>query len=211
MTLLFAPTYTVDSLLHSTFVVRTVAIREAAAKTAATTESAATTTDSAATTTDSAAAAAAAAAGAGAGTGLPVTAAESATASDSTDGDGEAATPITTATAAPSEVAAAGAPAAVSPDETNAVWPMLLWAGGVSFPVAGRTPTTAQVEARMELLRLLIALCSGPLYATPNPAAPVRNSASTPPRHAHVQYTSVHMPVFVRHTPRRRGLGSWTS
>jgi len=53
------------------------------------------------------------------------------------------------------------------PDEANALWPMLLWVEGIgpsriNLPDAG----LAAQERRADLLRLLIAVCSQPLYST---------------------------------------------
>jgi len=53
------------------------------------------------------------------------------------------------------------------PDEANALWPMLMWVEGIgpsriNLPDAG----LAALERRADLLRLLIAVCSQPLYLT---------------------------------------------
>ncbi len=64
----------------------------------------------------------------------------------------------------------------IIPDEANAVWPMLLWKGGVSFPrLATFPPTASQITARIDVLRLLIALCSQTLFAPPAPSSPARS------------------------------------
>lgn len=64
----------------------------------------------------------------------------------------------------------------VIPDEANAVWPMLLWRGGVGFPkLIPASPSTSQIHNRIDLLRLLIALCSQTLFATPVPQSPPRS------------------------------------
>jgi hypothetical protein len=53
---------------------------------------------------------------------------------------------------------------------------MLLWRGGVGFPRLQAFPaTTSQLAARIDVLRLLIALCSQTLYAAPVPSAPARS------------------------------------
>jgi len=49
---------------------------------------------------------------------------------------------------------------AVVPDESNAVWPMLLWRGGVGFPGLEVPSTTAFHGARVDVLRLVLALSS---------------------------------------------------
>jgi hypothetical protein len=53
------------------------------------------------------------------------------------------------------------------PDEANALWPMLLWVEGIG-PSRINLPETglAAFERRADLLRLLLAVCSQPLYST---------------------------------------------
>jgi Dyggve-Melchior-Clausen syndrome protein len=64
---------------------------------------------------------------------------------------------------------------AATPDEANAVWPMLLWKGGVGFPELV-TPQSAQcTQARIDILRLLLAIFCGPLYQDPQPQDPARS------------------------------------
>jgi hypothetical protein len=48
----------------------------------------------------------------------------------------------------------------VVPDESNAVWPMLLWRGGVGFPGLEVPSATAFHGARVDVLRLILALSS---------------------------------------------------
>ena len=57
--------------------------------------------------------------------------------------------------------------AAVVPDEANAVWPMLLYSGGVGFPKLAPPTSTAWTGPRLDVLRLLTALCCAPLYEPP--------------------------------------------
>ena len=75
----------------------------------------------------------------------------------------------------PSEGAAPPAPPAVIPDEANAVWPMLLWHGGVGFPSLQPPLNVAWNTPRVDSLRLLLALCSQPLYSPPSPQKPARS------------------------------------
>jgi hypothetical protein len=54
-------------------------------------------------------------------------------------------------------------------NENNAIWPTILWAGGVGYPAIKPSASAAMVEARVELLRLLVSLGSAPLFRTPLP------------------------------------------
>ena len=60
-------------------------------------------------------------------------------------------------------------------DESNAVWPMLLWRPGVGFSKVQAPAVTTWNANRTELLRLLIALASQSLYMTPQAASPPRS------------------------------------
>ncbi len=57
--------------------------------------------------------------------------------------------------------------AAVVPDEANAVWPMLLFSGGVGFPKLAPPTSASWTGPRLDVLRLLTALCCAPLYEPP--------------------------------------------
>lgn len=59
------------------------------------------------------------------------------------------------------------------PNESNAVWPMLLWKGGVGFPGIAAQSAAKLLGPRIELLRLLLAICCEPLYVEPRPQDPV--------------------------------------
>ncbi len=59
----------------------------------------------------------------------------------------------------------------------NAVWPSLLWYGGIGFPLATHSRGWLD-QNRMELLRCLVALLSAELYIPPNPRAPARSHVS---------------------------------
>jgi hypothetical protein len=61
----------------------------------------------------------------------------------------------------------------VVPDESNAVWPMLLWKEGISFDTQMPVPTVEHLANRCEILRLLLAMVSGPLFHPPSPHDPV--------------------------------------
>lgn len=64
----------------------------------------------------------------------------------------------------------------VVPDEANAVWPSLLWASGLAVPSSVHiTSSSAWDNNRIEILRLLLALVSGPLFTTPIPGFPTRS------------------------------------
>ena len=79
--------------------------------------------------------------------------------------------------AAPPAPGSEAAPApAVVPDEANAVWPMLLWHGGVGFPALQPPWNAAWNAVRVDLLRLLLALTSQPLYSPPSPQRPARSA-----------------------------------
>ena len=59
----------------------------------------------------------------------------------------------------------------------NAVWPSLLWYGGIGFQLA--PPCSSWLnQNRHELLRCLVALLSAELYVTPDPRAPARSLLS---------------------------------
>ena len=67
-------------------------------------------------------------------------------------------------------------PEEIIPDEKNAVWPSLLWKSGVGAPDLTVYPVSATIiENRIDVLRLLIALCSGPLYISPKPQSPAQS------------------------------------
>ncbi|KAA0170118.1 hypothetical protein FNF27_06710 [Cafeteria roenbergensis] len=80
--------------------------------------------------------------------------------------------------AAPAMGAAAGATDAGASllDESNAVWPTLLWAGGVGYTKQAAAPSSAMVEARVELLRLVVALVSEPLFRPTDGDCPPSNA-----------------------------------
>jgi hypothetical protein len=74
--------------------------------------------------------------------------------------------------AAAADPAAGGAPGAPPPPRAltpaNSVYPSLVWAGGAVFPTLRPPPARDEwLRARVDLLRLLLALLSGPLYAAP--------------------------------------------
>jgi len=59
----------------------------------------------------------------------------------------------------------------------NAVWPSLLWYGGIGFQLS--PPNRGWLnQNRQELLRCIIALLAAELYVTPNPRAPARSLIS---------------------------------
>jgi hypothetical protein len=61
-------------------------------------------------------------------------------------------------------------------DESNAVWPTLLWASGVGFKEAAVQASGAMIETRVELLRLVVSLLSKPLFADTDAESPVRET-----------------------------------
>lgn len=65
-------------------------------------------------------------------------------------------------------------------DEANAVWNTLLWAPGVGFQKTTVQATSAMLEARIELLRLMVSLLSKPLFADTDAEAPVSGRCSAP-------------------------------
>lgn len=75
-----------------------------------------------------------------------------------------------------SDCAVEGERDGIVPSTSNAVWPTLLWAGGVGFPTLHVMPSQpVWLSNRCELLRLLSVLCSGVLYAAPDAARPARS------------------------------------
>jgi hypothetical protein len=65
--------------------------------------------------------------------------------------------------------------AAVRVQDSNAVWPMLMWTGGVTFPPVPRSADPGHMANRIELLRLLVATCSQPLFCMPDAHNPPRS------------------------------------
>ncbi len=65
---------------------------------------------------------------------------------------------------------------AVLATRSNALWPMLLWKEGVGYPRLLTTAAPAAALAnRVDLMRLLLALCSQPLFSAPRAASPPRS------------------------------------
>ena len=168
MSMLFLPELTIDTASYDHFLTK---VSECRIRAAATERLAAAEEGEAAGATAAAAVATASGGDAGAGTG--VHAAGDADAEG--DADEHADDHADEHAAAEAEAAADADPGALIPDEANAVWPMLLWHGGVGFPTVERAASSKHVEARSDLLRLLVALCSGPLYHAPSATGSVRS------------------------------------
>jgi len=80
-------------------------------------------------------------------------------------------------------------------------------AGGVGFHgIEGRTASSDIVERRTDVLRLVLALCSGPLFMTPDPAQPVSAHLLTS-----LRVVATAMVVGAGVWLRRRALASWTN